>query len=180
MIQTVQNSNSDRRVMLVGAYATPLAFILGTLGIFLATIPEKEQLVCAGVLGFTVFYNVVFPFFFKNLSQDLRGVNVHIRLYLNLAVNSVLVYFLGDSFHPIWLILALTPIASAIYGSRRNTLIKAAVVSAILLGIQAARPDRTSLAWGEQAAHISFIVLISLLVNRLASLASPRPASATV
>ncbi|HNA59932.1 MAG TPA: hypothetical protein PKZ00_07735 [Elusimicrobiota bacterium] len=180
MNQAVQKNNSDRRVVLVGVYATPLAFILGTLGIFLATIPEKEQLICAGVLGFTVFYNVVFPFFFKNLSQDLRGINVNIRLYLNLAVNGVLVYFLGDSFRPIWLILALTPIASAIYGSRRNTLMKAAVVSALLVGIQAARPDRTWLAWGEQAAHISFIVLISLLVNRLASLISPQPATASI
>jgi hypothetical protein len=85
-----------------------------------------------------------------------------------------------SAFGWIWLILALTPIASAIYGSRRNTLMKAAVVSALLVGIQAARPDRTWLAWGEQAAHISFIVLISLLVNRLASLISPQPTTASI
>lgn len=167
----IEKYDSQRLVALVGYFATPFALFLGGLAVAFTDSDSWQKTVSLGLLGFAAFFNSVFPRFLKQHDVVNKGRNVKFRLYMNLAVNSVVVFLLGDQFPPLWLLLALTPIATAIYGNQKRTLVNALVASFVLLVIQSLRDDTRSADWAVVSVEAAFILLISLLVNGVSRLA---------
>lgn len=175
--------DSQRLVTLVGYFATPFALILGLMGGLTAPVTDGVRNAVLGLLGFSAFFNLAFPKFLSQQALEAKGWNVKFRLYLNLVINTGLVYLLGEVFPAIWLILTLTPFATAIYGSREKTLANAVTASAILVTIQFLRAENGTLSWADLLARVAFIVLISLMINGVGSLVAhpekeiaPKPA----
>lgn len=168
---TTDKYDSQRLVTLIGYFATPFALFLGGLAVLFADAGGAPKTISVGLMGFSAFFNVVFPRFLKEQDTTKKGWNVKFRLYLNLGVNTGIVFLLGDEFPPLWLLLALTPLATAIYGNQRRTLINAGTASVILLVIQALRPDTGLKDWAVLSVEVAFIVLISLLINGVSRLA---------
>lgn len=164
-----ENSREAQMAMLVNRYATPLAVLLVSLGIIFSSPRSPLREIAVGLL----FFSVVFNFLTVKLigRGGLPGL-LETRLAVNLGVNIVLVYILGEGWAPIWLLLPLTPMAVAVYGSQRATLAASFAVSAVLLIIRAAHGPVTPVDWGQTAAYGAFTILMSLLVNELARLGS--------
>ncbi|MEK7858602.1 MAG: hypothetical protein AAB320_05610 [Elusimicrobiota bacterium] len=157
------------RALLVNRYATPLAIFLVGLGIFVSQPSSPLKEVCIGLMFFGVVFNLGTGAYLKH--KGGHHLLIEVRRYVNLAVNVLLVYLLGGYFTPIWMILALTPLATAIYENRARTLGFALGVSAVLLVIHGLRGASSPLEWGNQLAVCTFIILVSLLVNEVSALA---------
>jgi hypothetical protein len=155
-----------RMVMMVNKYATPLAILLVGLGLVFTQPVGAVKAVSAGLLVFGVLFNLLAVPAIRRLGSEMPWLP-RLRMLVNIGVNIILVYFLGGYWTPIWMLLALTPIATAIYDSRRNTLLSAVAVSAALIGVQALRGTGSPAEWGELIGQVAFILLVSLLINEL-------------
>lgn len=71
----------------------------------------------------------------------------------------------GEAFPPLWLLLMLTPIATAVYGHPREAWITAVVAALPLTTIQVFRPGSGRVDYVARAARGGFIVLLSFLIN---------------
>ena len=156
-------------VDLISLYATPLALFLGGLAIAVSGYDNKLRSLCLGMLGFSAMFNLVFSRVSKMIDVKYRPGAQHFRMAVNLLVNTLLVYALGEAFSPIWLILALSPFATAIYNSLQKTLETAATSAVILVTVQILRETGGFTAWAEQFGCIAFIVIISLIINTATS-----------
>ncbi|MBI5630224.1 MAG: hypothetical protein HY921_05005 [Elusimicrobia bacterium] len=170
--------NSQKKVqmaVLVGRYSTPLAIILVGLGLFLSQPVGLVRVICVCLLVFGLVFNLFLMRVIQGLSQGAQGL-IEFRLWVNLAVNSVMVYFLGIYWSSIWLLLALTPFAIGIYDTRERTLKVSIGVALLLLAIHALRPtsSQAPLEWGIQLAQGAFVILTSLMINELSQLAHSR------
>ena len=164
------------RATLVGRFMTPLALVLGGAGLVWTDLPVGLLSLCVGLLLFGAVFNLGFPRLLGQDSADAVGRHVNIRLYLNLFVNTLLVYFLMPAFEPVWLILALTPFATAVYGSLKQTAANAAIVSIILMGLAVLDPASGLKDWCEAAARVAFVLLISFMIHGLAHRPTPKTA----
>ncbi len=172
-----QEPFEDRMAILVSRYATPLAIALVSMGIILAQPQGGTRDIVIGLLFWGIFFN---HFILSFIKRDGPGCwFIKLRLLVNLATNTLMVYFLGSHWPPIWLLLALTPIATAIYSSKARTMLAAGAVSAILLVLHALRGPHSAMGWGTEAAQAAFIVLLSLLINELSVHARAHEHSAT-
>lgn len=160
---------ATQMVLLVGRYATPLAILLVSAGILFTQPASPVKEISIALLAAGVALNLGTNRFLPRKEGDSPSF-IKVRMVSNLAINSALVYVLGGFWGPVWLLLALTPLAAAIYGSRAATLKSALLVSAILVAVRAMRPINSPLDWGVEAVQVAFIVLVSLMVNELAAL----------
>lgn len=158
--------NISKRAALVSRYATPLAVLLVTLGVVISQPVSPVKELSIGLLLFGLVFNYAAVPVLARMKD--ASCCVHVRLFINLGVNALIVYFLGGYWKPAWLLLALTPLATAVYDSWNKTLLTSLGVGALLLLIQATRKLGSPLEWAEQGANVLFIVLVSLLVNELA------------
>lgn len=155
------------RVELVNRYATPFAVMLVLMATFFPSPIRHVRNLSLALLAFSVSFNLITLAVIRRrpeLLPRLRGV----RMYANLAVNVVLVYELGPYWPPIWLLLALTPIATAIYLSPRQSLTTALLISLLILGIQLLQGGSSLVQWGQTLSCAAFVVFLSLLLNDLA------------
>jgi hypothetical protein len=156
-----------RMVVLVNKYATPLAVILVGLGLVFSQPIGAVKTLSAGLLVFGMIFNMLA----MPVISRFGGENPWIpkaRMLINILVNVVMVYFLGAYWPSIWMLLALTPIATAIYADRSTTFITAAGISAALAVIQLLHSTSSSPSdWGELIGRVAFILLLSLLINEL-------------
>jgi len=158
---------STGRVTSVGKFATPLAVVLVTMGIFLSHPLSPVKEISMALLVFGIVFNVGAGRWFKGREHAPMWL-VRGRVYLNFGVNAVLVYLLGAYWSPIWLLFVLSPVATAIYDTRRRTLAVASAAAAALLVIHAMKGLNTPLDWGGQIARAGFIIVLSLMANELA------------
>ena len=156
--------------VLVNRYATPLALFMVALGILLSQPVGSVWEISIGLLAFSIVFNIGSVRYLQGHEESAEGI-IRLRLVANLLVNILLVYYLGGYWTPMWLIMTLTPLATAIYSSQKKTLVVSVAVSAILLAIHSLRRLHSPLEWGEQAVHAAYIILVSLLVNGLTALA---------
>lgn len=159
-----------RLAVLVNRYAMPLAVVLIALGLVFSQPQAHVRDLSIGLLGFTIVFNIGIVEIIR------RGFKVEpwmmkLRLFVNLGINAVLVYLLGGYWPPIWLLLSLTPIATAVYGTRGKTVFAAVSVSLVLLGVHALRRMNAPVDWGQQAAYAAYIIVLSLMINDLSHLA---------
>jgi hypothetical protein len=151
-----------KRVALANIYTFPLTVILLAMGLALSQPVGLVRNTSLGLIFFYIAFNLV-------AVRMIAGGAGHtfrlVKLYTNLAVNSAVVFILGQHWEPMWLILVLAPVSAAIYGTRRQALVSAAQASVILLAIQALRGGSSALDWGEQAAQVLFVLILTLLIN---------------
>lgn len=155
------------RVVLVNRYSTPFAILLVTMGIVLTNPVGWARDVSIALLLGGIAMNIAAVAWLKRAPES-SGWLVPGRMTANVLINVALVYVLGAFWEPIWLLLALTPLAGAIYADKLKTLTAALGVSAALVFIAALRGTASPLEWGETAAQAAFIVFVSLMVNELA------------
>jgi hypothetical protein len=167
----------QHQVKLITRFMSPFALGLILFGVFVGDIQGRAQLACFALFGFSAFFNLVFPRFLSDQKVEARSWNVNFRLFLNLVINTALVFIVWPSFRPMWLILALTPFATAVYGSWRRTLTLSLVTAAILLVIHALRNEPGLGGWIESFSEAAFVVLISLLIHGVSRLSSEAAAT---
>lgn len=149
--------------MLVSKYATPLAIFLVVMGLWLSQAVGAVRNGVAALLLFSIAFNGAVVW---RIRRGGGGVGLaRARLVINFAVNVALVYLVGQYWDSIWLLLVLTPVAAAIYGSRLKTLLISLGTSAALIVIHALHGSPGASAWGEDIARSVFIVALSLMVN---------------
>lgn len=153
--------------ILITRYATPFAVASVTMAVVLSQPRSPYREYSIGLLALSVVFNLGALEWIKARRADASGV-IKLRLILNFLVNVGLVYMLGGYFSAIWLLFALTPIATAIYDTKVKTLGVSVLASAALLLIHAARGNTSPLDWGETASRALFIILMSLMINELA------------
>ncbi len=168
-----ETTRDVRMVMLVNKYATPLAILLVGLGLVFSQPVGAVKVVSASLLVFGVFFNLLAIPAIKQFGP-VKPWLPRARMLVNISTNVVLVYCLGGYWPSIWLVLALTPIAAAIYDDRKKTFLTAVGISSALVAIQFLRKESTPSDWGELIGHVAFIVLLSLLINELAATARER------
>ncbi len=164
-----------KRVRVVNKYTFPLSILLVVLGLALAQPMGMVRYASVGLLAFSVLFN----FLSVQLIRQESGRSLRLtRIYGNFAVNVALVYLLGQFWTPMWLILVLAPVSTAIYGSRRRTIVASTQASAAILVIHVFRRQNSPLEWGEQFACVLFIFILSLLINESMSAGDPSAAQA--
>ncbi|MBL0057850.1 MAG: hypothetical protein IPP35_01710 [Elusimicrobia bacterium] len=172
VVATINKKDSFHRkdlVSLVGIFATPLAILMGMTGILVNRLRGGKLYLCLGLLTLGALFNFVFPrLIARQSSLKIRGIVVQLRIITNVIFNSVLVYYLGEAFRPMWLVLALTPFATAIYASRARTLSASLTVSAALLTVFVLRGPVDAVGLAEQLTYCVFMLLISLMINKVA------------
>lgn len=159
-------------IVLVSRYATPFAVLLVLLGLFLASPSRTTQLWSMALMVFGFGFNLFAVWAIKR-NPRTAGALKTARMLVNLGVNLLLVYLLGPFWPPMWLLLALTPIATAIYEGPKQTLLASLGASAAILGIQLLHGGTSPLQWGQVAAYAAFIVLMCLLINELTQASYP-------
>ncbi|HRY29260.1 MAG TPA: hypothetical protein P5079_04390 [Elusimicrobiota bacterium] len=165
-----------RRVQVVNRYATPFAILLVALAIFLPSPIRSVRIIGLSLLAFSILFNLVTVGLIRRRPEILPRLK-KLRLYTNLAVNVVLVYELSPYWPPIWLLLVLTPIATAIYASARQSLMTSLLIAFLIMGIHLVHGGGGLMEWGQTLSRAAFVVLLSLLLNELAheaGLNSPR------
>lgn len=162
-----------QKALLVSRYATPLAIFLVVLGILLSDPEGWARDLSLFLLCFGILFNLAAGWWMKRKDQ-VHPAFIRLRLALNLGANILIVYLLGGYWSPIWMLLALTPMAAAIYDSKAKTLSVSAGIVVVLFLLQALRGMNSPLDWGQTAAQGCFIVLMSLMINDLAALARRR------
>lgn len=157
---------SRQRALLVNRYAMPFAVMTVCLAVALGNPEGMTGKLSMGLLVFGAAFNVAANRYIE-ASSGASSKFLHVRMWVNLACNAAIVWMLGGYWTPAWLLLALTPIAAAIYSTVGETLFLSVAVSLILLARYAVRGSGTPLEWGEQACYAAFIVLGSLMVHGL-------------
>jgi hypothetical protein len=162
--------NSDhavQRVVLVNRYATPFAALLVLLAIFLPSPVRHVKYISLLLVSFSVLFNQITIAYIKS-RPDIMPRLKNLRMYTNLGVNVVLVYHLGPYWPPIWLLLALTPIATAIYASPKQSLITSLMIASLIMATRVLQGGNSLVAWGQTLTCAAFVVFLSLLLNELA------------
>lgn len=160
----IDDSERIHRAILVSRYASPLAVLLVALGLVFTQPTGSVRNISIGLLIFSIAFNLVAAVFLKGPNANLV---LRLRFYANTAVNAVLVYVFGRHWPPMWVLFLLSPIGTALYGSKRETYAVSGSMAALLLLIAAARGAQAPIEWAEQVANGSVIVCVSVLIHEL-------------
>jgi hypothetical protein len=125
-------------------YGTPLAITLIVQGLYVAVPAGSLRKLCVGLVLTCVFFNIGMLYFIMRL-DTYRHMIIRVRVVFNLIFNVLLVYLLGGYWPPIWLLLSLTPIATAIYGTLVETIVAAVGTCVLFLAIYVAQINTGSL-----------------------------------
>lgn len=169
---TPSHQHDVRMVVLVSRYATPFAILLVLMAIILAAPAGSVRNSSVALLAFSIVFNVAGVGVIRHLAEKAPWIK-RARLWINLAVNIALVAILGPFWPPMWLLLALTPIATAIYEGPTQTLLSSAGTAVLIVVIYTLRGGGAPHEWGQVLSYASFIVLLSLLINELTQASYP-------
>ena len=161
-----------RLVVLVNRYATPFAIGLVTMAIVFSTNKGTLRNESIGLLLFSILFNIVTVGLIRRLAETKPWIK-KARMLTNLAVNIALVYLLGPFWPPMWLLLALTPIATALYGGPVQTLLASSGIAVLIVTIHLLRGGGAPHEWGQVLSYAAFIVLVSMLINELTQASYP-------
>jgi len=157
-----------RRGKAINRYATPLGILLVGLGIFVTQPVGTVRIASLAILAFGILFNLGANAYLAKAAAPSSTL-IWTRLGVNLTANTTLLYLLGAQWPSIWLLLGLTPIATAVYSARLRTVGVAVVVCVLLVGVHSFHGLSSSLEWGIQLSHAAFILLISLMINELSA-----------
>jgi len=151
------------RVVLVDKYATPLAIFLVLMGVTLSKPGGFVQNLSVSLLIFSIVFNMVMVRFIT--SGGAKPSLTLLRLLVNVTVNISLFYLLRTYWAPMWLLLVLTPVATAIYGSFFRTVVTAVGISIVILVIHVIQGPPGAVELGGEITKAAFILSLSLMVN---------------
>jgi hypothetical protein len=162
-----ESFHREEKLALVSRYATPMAAILIGAGLIFAPLDPTPRLVGAVLLAFSLLLNVFFVPCVARLADGARDKLAKSRATINLWINIVLIYLLGRAWSPIWLLLVLSSVATAIYGTRQRALVTASFLSGVVVLINLLHQLFTPEDWALVAVKAAFIFLSALMVNDL-------------
>ncbi|MFH1415610.1 MAG: hypothetical protein ABIH89_05945 [Elusimicrobiota bacterium] len=158
----MDKEKTTEAVTVVNTYLTPFAVIL-VLAAILFSRPSGRALYGSIILlGIAILNNIATAVLVKRF-PGYRSI----RMAINLAVNIILVYLLVVFWGPIWYLFLLTPVATAVYSTRKRTLMISLLMSVLLAGIYAVRGVSATVAWGQILCRIALLIFLSLFVNTL-------------
>jgi hypothetical protein len=156
-------------IRLVDRFFTPFAIAMVATAVTLGYAEKPTQRWAMGIVLSLAAFNQVSLYLIRKRSAWTLPIG-YTRLAANFLANIVLVYLLGTFWGPMWLLFALTPIATALYADWKMTITTAVVSSGSLLAIYYSRGLEGSVGWGMASLHAAFIVFVSLFVNSIARL----------
>ncbi|MBI4056824.1 MAG: hypothetical protein HY399_04670 [Elusimicrobia bacterium] len=170
------NPPSDRKLPItigleffkaLNLYFTPFAISLIVLGLII--LPEIPKNIFYGsmiTIALTLLFNMGASSYVYNHPETWQKTG-YIRMWINLVLNAVFYWMLAPYWEPVWLLLALGPIAMALYGDEDKTAWAVGVVAVILLVHRFLKETSSPLLWGESITQIGFILLLSLFIHRI-------------
>jgi len=153
------------RAKTINRYAMPFAVIVVLLGVICGSPVGHAAQISIGLLLFGSVFNLWSAHHISRIEDPKTFISV--RLWVNLIANGALVWILGGVWSPCWLLLALTPLASGIYGSRTRTLTMGLGVSAFILLRYLVQSHFSPIEMGEQLTYCAFVIFASLMVGDL-------------
>ena len=123
--------------------------------------------------GILIIVSLLFNFVTAYLSQvkpSLSNIIMYTRVIFNFLINIFLVYVLVGFWAPMWLLFVLTPVAVAIYGNIKNTILISILVSSTLLSIYGIKGLSSLNGWAEAITNSIFIVMLSLFIHTLVTI----------
>ncbi|HVE14481.1 MAG TPA: hypothetical protein VNI01_13865, partial [Elusimicrobiota bacterium] len=155
----------------VGRYSIPFATVMMISGLRFAP-SAGVRAVCALLLLFAVVFNLAAV---QALQNDQRlGWLRTARVRVNFANNLIIVYLLWHKCPSAWLLLALTPLAVAVYDSRAKTFTAALAASTALFVLAGILGNGALREWDAEVIHAAFIFSISLMINDLSRMLRER------
>ncbi|MFH1725216.1 MAG: hypothetical protein ABII00_11435 [Elusimicrobiota bacterium] len=159
---------SYERFKHVNNHLTPLAILVVVPGLFVASLSKFAVIVCAALIGYSVFMNYMSIF----MLQRNIGLIGKIRVVSNYVVNICLIWLLYAAWPPIWLLLLLMAIGPALYQSRRDASITGAAVGVFLLVAHGVLGEYTAMSWAVAGVKACSIFILSLFVSGLVGFSS--------
>jgi hypothetical protein len=160
----IETKNKEM-VSVINLYFTPLAVFLVCLSIIFSEPMGPALYVPIILLGVALINNLVTVGF-----SDRNKWVIWVRQIVNIVINIFIVYLLVGFWEPIWYLFLLTPLATAVYGSRLKTFLTGIVMSSLLIGIYALRGVSGAVAWGQAGSKAVLIIVLSLFVNALTTI----------
>lgn len=154
--------DDSKKIRIVSQYLTPLAVILVIFSIIFSKPVSWALYSSLILLGMSFINNLIIPVFIKTVPL-LKNV----RIALNVIINTLLIFILGRYWPPLWYLLLLTPVATAVYSNRRNTLLVSISISVLLIGIYLVQGVTSIEHWGHILSRVVLIIFLSLLINSL-------------
>jgi hypothetical protein len=170
-----ESFHKKETLALVGRYATPLAAILAGTGLALAPLDAAPRKIAVFLFVFGLLFNFCFVPLSEHMSDQSRSLLAKSRATVNLWINVILVLLMGRVWHPIWLLLTLSSVGTAIYGTRQRTLITVTFLSFLLVLVNVVQGLTTPMAWGLVLSKAAFIVFMGLMVNDLSHAKKENP-----
>ena len=157
-------------MQLLNRYFTPFAAFLILTAIFFSEPGRKTTTYASLIWLVSLIVNAWFSantYRFIGWSQYLRAFQVG----MNFIWAVPLVYLLGATWAPMWLLFAMAPATAALTMGFRSTLGVGCLSAGTLLGLYALRGVQGTAAWGMAFVHAAFLILLSLFVHALAQTA---------
>jgi hypothetical protein len=161
------NRDPKATLAIVHRYFTPFALALVAVALIVSRPAGFYAIVAFGVLAFSAVFNWVTRRWAEDPAHAIRMREM--RLGVNLAVNSFLVFLLISFWRPIWLLYVLTPVATGVYETRTRTAQMGGALAVLLVWAYWVNQMRSPADWAEALVHGAFIVFLSLFVNQVAS-----------
>jgi hypothetical protein len=157
-------------MQMLNRYFVPFALILILSAIYFSSPDPRIVKISFAILAVAMVVNWWFTkntYRYIHLARQMKVLLV----WLNYIWAVPLVYLLLPFWGPMWLLLAMAPIAAALVTNRWHTLIMALVSAGTLLGIYYKRGTFEA-GWAEGMAgmtyvHAAFIIIIALFVRGL-------------
>lgn len=159
---------STPKTNLVSKFFTPLATLLVVSGIVLAWPDSPIRECLFGLVVLTFFFNYWTS---RWIDASPAPWKLTLRMDVNLLINISLVYFLFAKWPPIWLLLYLSPLASALYGAQSKVIGQSFLAAAVLLVVHHLQGSGDPMAWAQTIAYAMSLILLSLAVYELARVA---------
>ncbi|MBI4051865.1 MAG: hypothetical protein HY400_05105 [Elusimicrobia bacterium] len=148
-------------------YFTPFAIFLIILGLIVVPeIPRKIFNLTLALVALSLLFNIVASSYLLDHPESWQRSG-YIRAWINLALNAAIFWILAPFWGPAWLLLAISPIAIALYGDEKITATTTGVVAALLIVNRLIDGNPSAKVWGESISQIGFILLLSLFINRI-------------
>ena len=160
---------------LLNLYFTPFATSLVLVAIYFSEPDTLTKYWSFGILGLSLVVNHWFSkntYRFIGWAQQLKLVQV----WLTFLWSAALSYLLMPYWAPMWLLLIMPPVTSAMYQSKLKTLATGLICGASLLGLYYLRQRSVGLPLGEQFwamafVQAAFIPVLGVFVHALAETA---------
>jgi hypothetical protein len=130
--------------------------------------PGKKRMVLSILLIiFTTLISGITEYFALRM-QKISKILIDIRLITNFCINIALVYMLIDFWGPMWLLLLLTPVATAVYETRQKMVIATSLSCLALIAIYFHNGLYGVNFWAQGLNHIFFVALLPFFIKNLA------------